>query len=362
MARKKVALILSGGGARGAYQIGVLDAWRDIFQRGGSVEIIIGVSAGSINAVRLMQNAPDYVEGIDAVKNLWSGITTDDIFESGIRSAGGNLMRLLGSSRNSESIEQGSIANSMLNTAPLRTFLESNIDIKQVHQRLRTLPDHALAVNCFDYSDGRNVTFFQTLQAITAWERPTARGRRAALSLDHVMASCAVPLIFPPVQIEGHYYGDGSLRNLTPLQSAIHMGADRIINISLSSGAYQGDSQAPTLGRIVSTLFDGMFVDALAVDTKYLSKVNALTAKVPEKDRDTKTIEFCRIAPLVDFSVVAQRHRDRFPKGLRFLLGGWITPDMLSYLLFDGEFTRELMEFGRKDGEAYRHKVEEWLG
>ena len=362
MARKKVALILGGGGARGAYQVGVLKAWQEIFRKGGQLEILVGVSAGSINASRLMQDAPDYAKAIDSLKELWGGLFTAEIFESGFQAVASNLMRLLRSSRHGDAENDTSIVNAMLNTTPLHAYLNRNLDMEQVHQRLRTLPAHALAFTCFDYSDRRNMTFFETLGNLSEWIGPNAGGKRFSLTVEHIMASCAAPLLFPPVLMDGHYYGDGSLRNITPLQSAIRLGADRIINISLSGEAFKRERhETPTLGRIASTLFDGMFLDSLELDSHVLERINTLTERLPEKDRDTKMIDLCRVAPMFDFSLIAQRHRNRFPRTLRYLFGGWITPDMLSYLLFDGEYARELIEYGRKDGESYKDMVEEWL-
>ena len=362
MARKKVALILSGGGARGAYQAGILSAWKDIFRRNGNIEIIVGVSAGAINAVRLMQSAPNYASGIDALEHLWSNLSPDMIFESGLKAVVKNLARLLHSSRHLRNKQSESIVNAMLNTAPLHDFLRKNTDMGQVQQRLRTLPDHSLAISCFDYTDMKNVTFFQTREVCPSWERPTLRGVRTSLTIEHILASCAVPLIFPPVVMDGHYYGDGSLRNMTPLNSAIRLGAERIINISLRGDSYQRQTNvAPTLGRIAATMLDSMFLDAVDIDSQFMNRINLLATKVHDNDRDVRIIDLCRVGPMLDFSLIASRYRKRFPKTLRYLFGGWISSDMLSYLLFDSEYAKELIECGRRDGELFLDIVEEWL-
>ena len=340
----------------------MLEAWKDIFERGASLEILIGVSAGAINAVGMMQFAPDFATGLEAVKRLWCTITPNDIFESKVRSVTHNLMRLVSSSRHVGNGQNNDIANAILSTAPLRSYLAGHIDMEKVHHGLSSLPGHGLAVNCFDYSYKKNITFFETLETCAEWERPSTRGMRATLTLEHIMASCAAPLIFPPVLMDGNYYGDGSLRNITPLQSAVRMGADRIINISLSGDQFQHEPHVvPTLGRIASTLFDGMFLDALDVDSEFMRRVNVLTESIPEGQRNTRNIELCRVAPMIDFSLIASHYRHRFPRTLRYLYGGWISQDMLSYLLFDGEYAKELMEYGRKDGERFRDQIEGWL-
>jgi len=362
MARKKVALILSGGGARGAYQAGILAAWKDVFRRNASIEIMVGVSAGSINATRLMQTAPNYATGVEALEHLWGNLVTDDIFETDFKAVAKNLLRLMHSSRAIGSAHAETIVNSILSTAPLFDYLRKNIDMGQVQQRLRTLPDHSLALSVFDYTDMKNVTFFQTRDTCPSWERPTLRGVRTTLTVEHIMASCAVPLIFPPILMDGHYYGDGSLRNMTPLNAAIRLGAERIINISLRGDSYRNPTHAvPTLGRIAATMLDAMFLDAVDIDAHFMNRVNLLAHHLPEKDRDVRLIDLCRVGPMLDFSMIAQRHRGRFPKTLRYLFGGWISSELLSYLLFDGHYAQELMEYGRKDGELFLEVIEEWL-
>jgi len=363
MARKKVALILSGGGARGAYQAGILSAWKDIFRRNGNIEIIVGVSAGAINAVRLMQSAPNYATGVEAIEDLWTNLKPEQIFESDFKAVVKNLMRLLRSSRHQKHHQTDTnLINAVLSTAPLYDYLRKNTDMGQVQQRLRTLPDHSLAISCFDYTDMKNVTFFQTREVCPSWERPTVRGVRTSLTIEHIMASCAVPLIFSPVVMDGHYYGDGSLRNMTPLNAAIRLGAERIINISLRGDSYQQKTNvAPTLGRIAATMLDSMFLDAVDIDSQFMNRINLLATKVNEPDRDVRIIDLCRVGPMLDFSLITSKYRKRFPKTLRYLFGGWISSELLSYLLFDGEYAKELIECGKRDGELFLDVVEEWL-
>ena len=363
MARKKVALILSGGGARGAYQAGILSAWKDVFRRNGNIEIVVGVSAGAINAVRLMQSAPNYATGVEAIVDLWSNLTPDQIFESNFQAVIKNLFRLLRSSRHQKNyLHDGNLINAVLGTAPLHDYLRRNTDMGQVQQRLRTLPDHSLAISCFDYTNMKNVTFFQTREACPSWERPTVRGVRTSLTVEHIMASCAVPLIFAPVIMDGHYYGDGSLRNMTPLNAAIRLGAERIINISLRGDSYQQKTNvAPTLGRIAATMLDSMFLDAVDIDSQFMNRINLLATKINEPDRDVRVIDLCRVGPMLDFGQIASKYRKRFPRTLRYLFGGWISPELLSYLLFDGEYAKELIECGKRDGELFLDVVEEWL-
>ena len=315
MARKKVALILSGGGARGAYQAGILSAWKDIFRKNGQIEIIVGVSAGAINAVRLMQSAPNYASGVEAITHLWSTLTPDQIFESDLKAVIKNLVRLLRSSRHQRNHgSDTSLVNAILNTSPLYDYLRKrNTDMGQVQQRLRTLPDHSLALSCFDYTDMKNVTFFQTREVCPSWERPTVRGVRTSLTTEHIMASCAVPLIFPPVIMDGHFYGDGSLRNMTPLNAAIRLGAERIINISLRGDSYQQKNNvAPTLGRIAATMLDSMFLDAVDIDSQFMNRINLLGDQGPRRGSGRTRHRSVPGRPHVGF----QPHRLQVPEAL----------------------------------------------
>jgi len=359
----KIGLVLSGGGARGAYQAGILSAWKDIYQRNGNIEIIVGVSAGAINAVRLMQSAPNYATGVESLEQLWTNLKPEQIFETDFMAVVKNLMRLMRSSRHQKNHQSdASLINAVLNTAPLYEYLRQHTDMGQVQQRLRTLPDHSLAISCFDYTDMKNVTFFQTREVCPSWERPTVRGVRTSLTIEHIMASCAVPLIFSPVVIDGHYYGDGSLRNMTPLNAAIRLGAERIINISLrGDDNEQKTKSAPTLGRIAATMLDSMFLDAVDIDSQFMNRINLLATKIDEPNRDVRIIDLCRVGPMLDFSQIASKYRKRFPKTLRYLFGGWISSELLSYLLFDGEYAKELIECGKRDGELFLDVVEEWL-
>jgi NTE family protein len=361
MTRKKVALVLGGGGARGAYQAGLLKSWESVLKQGGKLDIISGVSAGAINAIKLVEHAENLWEGVTHMNKLWLNLSTSDIYETNFRAVVGNLFRLTRSSRKNQEAE-GSITRSILDTKPLYQFLIKNVNMSQVHARLDRDPGLALIINCFDYIKMKSIAFYQSRASQKEWDRITRMGRPARLNVKHVMASCSVPIIFPTINIDGHFYGDGSLRNIAPLYPAIELGAERIICLNLrgisSSAAKQ---KAPSLGHVAEALFDSMFMDAVDYDAQVLNRINILTAKIPGGDSEMKVIELCLITPEINFGAIAQQFQKKFPKSLRYLLGGWISPNLLSYLLFEGEYSRVLMEQGFNDGKMYLETIEKWL-
>jgi NTE family protein len=358
--RKKVALVLTGGGARGAYQAGILKAWEGILKQNPRIEIISGVSAGSVNALKLIQLIDNLPRAVSEMMELWSTIKYSDVYESSLRVMVQNAFNLIRSSRNRESGEN--ISRSILSTEPLMNFLSRNFDIDQVHSQLEKDPELALAINCFDYSIMKNVAFIETYHEISGWERPNRIGIPLKLNLKHVMASCSVPFIFPTIKINKNYYGDGSLRNIAPLNTAIQLGAERIICINLS-GTSKGPppGSKPTLGNVAEAIFNYLEMDSVEYDSKVLNRINVLSNLIPKKKSHFRVIDLCLISPHLDFSSLVTKYQKKFPKSLKYLFGGWLSPDLMSFLMFEGDFCCNLIEQGRRDGKMYLETIEKWL-
>jgi len=355
-----LGLVLSGGGARGAYQAGVLCAWRDILPQTMPFQIISGVSAGTINSIKLAEYADDTNLGLNEMASLWKNLQTSDIYNSDFRSVLRNLYHMLRSGK--EMIETTQLPRSFLSTEPFYHYLLSHFDMSRVHHHIEKMAELCVAINCFDYTEMKNVTFFQTQKEIKAWERQTRRGIKTHLNLQHIMSSIAVPFIFPAIHIQGHYFGDGSLRNMAPLSPAVKLGAKRIISINLRGQAAQNKkNSAPNLGHIVTAIFNSIFLDAVEFDTQMMLRINRLTEQLPHPDSTTHSIELCNISPDIDFGSIALKYRKKFPRSIRTLLGGWTSPELLSYLLFDGEYCAELIELGERDGKLYRSLLQDWI-
>lgn len=360
MKKHTLGLVLSGGGARGAYQAGVLSAWRELMPGKLPFSIISGVSAGTINTIKLAEYADHTPTGIDEMLALWKSIRTSDIYNSDFRSVLSNIYHIARSSKKQP--EHHEAPRSILSTEPLYHYLLRNFNMSQVHQQIANNPDLCVAINCFDYTDMKNVTFFQSQQAISSWERPSRRGLPSILSLQHVMSSTAVPFIFPTIHIQGHFYGDGSLRNIAPLSPAVKLGATKILSINLRGNTSKiKPGGAPGLGQIATAIFNSIFLDAIEFDTQMMHRINRLTERLSHPDPTTHPIELCNISPDIDFGHVAEKYQKKLPRSLRYLLGGWTSPELLSYLLFDNEYCSELIELGERDGKLYRYMLREWL-
>ena len=362
MTRKKVALVLTGGGARGAYQAGILKSWEHLFKQGGKIEIISGFSAGSVNTLLLTENTNALVNGVDAMIKLWLSLHPTDIYDANFRAIVKNTFNLIRSSRRIEKGSKGNILRAFLDSMPLYHFLNKHVDFDKIHQQLKSNPELALVVNCFNYTNMKNVAFFQTESNIPGWERPNRIGLPTKINAKHILASCSVPIIFAPVNIGGSYYGDGTVRNIAPLNPAIQLGADRIICISmsgLSANLMQGET--PSLGNIAEAIFDSMSMDAVEYDSKILNRINVLSNQIPGKKRDYRMVELCTINPQLNFGTIVAKFNKRFPKSVRYLLGGWLSPELMSFLLFDGEFSEYLIDKGYEDGKLYIETVEKWL-
>ncbi|MBF0431849.1 MAG: patatin-like phospholipase family protein [Fibrobacteria bacterium] len=360
--KKKLALVLFGGGARSAYQAGVLRSWQDLFTKDKRIDILYGVSAGTINTVKLAEYADNLAEGIEEMNELWSNLHTHEIFDSNLRSVVSNIFNLTRSSRKNRNDHESSIHKAILSTNPFYQFLLKHFDIGEIHHQLNKNPDQSLAINCFDYSTMKNITFFQGSDECKEWNTPSRTGRKTIINTKHIMASCAIPFIFPTINIDGGYYGDGSLRNIAPLAPAIKLGAERILCINLKDVHLESRKDiAPTLGNVAEAIFESSFMDSIDYDTQVLDKINRLSVHSEASIEGSKVIDLCVIKSKLHFGKIAQKHQGKFPKSVRYLLGGWMSPALISYLMFDGSYCNELMDQGFRDGHLYRDTVQEWL-
>lgn len=373
----KRALILSGGGARAAYQVGVLQALAEILPDDNSYPfpIICGTSAGAINALALAAHAGNFKESVHALANMWRNLTVGDVYLHSWWDIFKGL-GLLGLSLFNQGIGRKKPL-SLLDNSPLWDLLGSRIPFHNINQSILSGKLLAVSVSAMGYTSGHTVSFFQANENINGWTRYRRAGVPTQLRLEHLLASSAIPTIFPAVRIDREYFGDGALRQLAPISPALHLGAESLFVIGVSGNRSSAKpnkrlpaKHSPSMGQIVGHLLNSAFVDSLEGDLEHLELINRLITLIPENEKTSaginlRAVENMVISPSSPLDVIAGRNVRYLPESLRFFLraigatakGGGATA--ASYLLFSTEFITELMELGRQDAlaetEAIKH-------
>jgi NTE family protein len=370
---KKTALVLPGGGARGAYQVGVLKALAELLPPGSvnPFPVISGTSAGAINSVVLASKARRYRVAAAELERVWGNFRSDQVFRTD------SLAMLKSSVHWLASIVLGGFLvgtpRSLLDNSPLRALLSRNIRFPRIQASIDAGHLHAVAVTAAGYGSSRSTSFYQATVGTRSWARTRRIGVRQPLHLDHLMASIAVPMIFPPVSIDGEYFGDGAMRQATPLSPAIHLGADRILVIGVrdETGHPSADPHSqqkfPSLGHIAGYMLDTLFMDGLYSDLERMTRINQLVDAVPPADRTgalkkMRAIDTMVIVPSKDLRAIAHKHRRELPLPVRSLLrgiGGRNRSEnpLLSFLLFERAYTEELIALGYNDAMSEKDQL-----
>ncbi|MEJ2602274.1 MAG: patatin-like phospholipase family protein [Gammaproteobacteria bacterium] len=377
MSGSKIGLVLPGGGARGAFQVGVLKAIAEIMpdDAPNPFGILSGTSAGAINSAVVASRAHRFSSAVGELDRVWSNFHSEQVFRT-------DALTMLKSSMHwFTAIVFGGLGErnprSLFDNEPLRALLSRNIRFPRIQTAIDRGHLDALAVTAAGYSSARSVTFFQAAPGTRAWQRTRRIGIRCTIHLDHLMASIAVPLVFPPACIRGEYFGDGAMRHSTPLSPAVHLGADRILVIGIRDETPDPAADPhsrpvyPSFGHIAGYMLDTLFLDGLYSDLERMSRINDVLDSIPPEvrtgpARKMRPIDTMIVIPSEDIREVAASCRKAAPLPLRLLMRGMGGPDrgerrLLSYLLFEAEFTRALIDLGYRDAMKIRDELEAFV-
>jgi len=373
-----VGLILPGGGARNAYQAGVLKAIGDMLPEDvkNPFPVICGSSSGALNAVLLASSANRFREGVDRLYGVYANFHIGKIFKTDAWTAlksgvSWSMTFVPGWLRKSQ-------PRSVLDNSPLRHLLERHIRFARIQQAIDSGDLHAVSITASGYTTGLSVTFYQGVEGLVPWKRTRRIGLPTELTLDHLMASSAIPVLFPAIKLHNEYFGDGSMRQTAPLSPALHLGANRLLIIGVrnprpDTPPLEGARVPyPSFGQITGYIFDTLFMDSLDADIERMRRINHTITETKDKrveyqDTSLRQIEYLMISPSRDIREIVERYVVNFPRSVRILLKGIgaLTREgrpLMSYLMFDAPFCKELMELGYDDGMAAREQILHILG
>jgi len=371
-----VGLIMGGGGARAAYQVGFL---RHLARHWPELEVpyITGVSAGAINAALLASHHGNFRQAVDELTHLWANLTVEDVFRTDVRSLLWNLLRWA-SQLLSGGVSVGAPkVRGLVDTQPLRTYLSEALhavdgELTGIPYNLRDKSLRAVAITTTSYTTGQSVTWVQG-EGFDEWSRPQRQARSAVLGVEHIMASAALPLLFPAVELEDEWYGDGGVRLTAPMSPVLHLGARRVIAISTRYRPTHREAEEPTVtgypppAQVAGVMLNAIFLDLLDHDAVRLERLNRLLVKLPAEEREgLHCVDLFVQRPSQDLGKLANQYEAQLPGAFRFLTRGLGTretksPDFLSLVMFQPDYLRALMEIGEADADANAERLAEFL-
>ncbi|MGE0029553.1 MAG: patatin-like phospholipase family protein [Steroidobacteraceae bacterium] len=369
--RPRVALVLPGGGARSAYQVGVLQAIAGWCPPGRPLpfSILCGTSAGAINAAVLAAHGGNVQGAATDLARVWGGFHIEQVFRAGaidMLRSGLHLLLAL--------VSGGwllPMPRALFDNTPLSGLLAANVDFDALRRALEAGNPDSIAITATSVTSGDSVTFVGTSQPFAPWSRAGRRGVAAELGVDHLMASSAIPLLFPAVAMGEGHYGDGAMRQSTPLAPAIHLGADRILVIGVRqlARAPAVAGPAPNMAEQFGFMLDSLFMESLQADLERLARINTLLGRLPPgtDPLGLRHVETMLVLPQRDPGGIALAHRMAMPGTLRALLRilgatGVRGGRLLSYLMFESAYTQEMIRLGERDAAARRAEISAFLG
>jgi NTE family protein len=372
----RVGLILSGGGARAAYQVGVLKAIAQMLPKGASnpFPIICGTSAGAINAAVLAIYATRFQEGVKRLGLVWKNFRVHQVFRA-------DAIGVLKSSLHwFIAMSLGGIGKynptSLLDRTPLRRFLERYVPCEEIQQSIDAGAIRAVSVTASGYTFGKSVSFYQGVPSLIPWDRARRLGKASEITIDHLMASSAIPFVFPAVRVGRDYFSDGSVGQMAPISPALHLGADRVLVIGVrppvSRDVPSEDPESyPPLAEVAGHILNSIFLESLEADLERLQRINKTLSAIPNHELEEggvklRHVDVLVISPSEDLGEIAQRFAHHLPRPVRFLLRGVGAREqsgtsLVSYLLFEKPYCRRLIALGYADTMQRKHEVMTFL-
>ena len=368
-----IALVLQGGGARAAYQVGVLKALSEILGHPvtNPFPIIAGTSAGAINAAVLASNADNFAQGVETLVKVWSNFSPDQVYRTDFPGVFSNSAKWLSALVFGAMNKNHKV--SLFDNSPLIGLLKTHVDVEAISRHVQSGALRAVSVTASGYTSGQNCAFFQGAPELNGWRRSLRVGIRVnQLSIDHLMASAAIPFAFPAIKINREYFGDGSIRQMAPVSPALHLGAERVFVVGTAKLVKEAPDRTrsdsyPSLAQIAGHAMSSIFLDTLAVDIERLLRIN-VTLKMVDAEKMKASggqlhhVDICVACPNQPLDVLAHKHVHDLPWTIRFLMrsigamrkGG---ATLASYLLFDSGYCRALINMGYLDIMARREEI-----
>ena len=378
-----LGLVMTGGGARGAYQAGVLKRIGEIKSvqtYGNPFPIIGGSSAGAVNGCGLAVGCDDFSLATRVLAKLWAELRPSDIFRCDAFSQARNSITWI-LDLSFGAVMGGGNARSLLDASPLRHFLNAHLDCDQIQQNIRRGHLYAVAISATNYNSGKSYLFIQGVKGHPMWNRSRRVTLATKITTDHVCASAAIPLVFQPVRLKTArgtaFFGDGCLRLQQPLSPIIRLGAERVFGIGARGQSLEHQEEAssetePSLAQVMGVIFNVMFLDHLATDIEHLDRLNTLLREGQISQTGVEGCEKMRplatflITPSVDLSELARQHQKDMPYLIQYFVSGLgrdaaSCSDLMSYLLFTPKYTRALIDIGYNDADRRVDEIEDFI-
>jgi NTE family protein len=375
-ANPKAGLVLAGGGARAAYQVGVLQALREMLPdaKQNPFPIITGTSAGAINATALASHADNFGEGVDRLLEVWRHFEPRHVYRSDLVGVLANSTRWFMGMFFGNVVKNEPI--SLLDNRPLQALLERRVLFDRIQANVESGALDALAITCSGYTSGQSCSFFQGKAELDGWKRSQRVGIQAKIGVEHLMASAAIPFLFPAHKLNREYFGDGSMRQIAPVSPALHLGADRVIVVGTARLRSESPERTrgeiyPSVAQVAGHVMNSIFLDSLAVDIERLERINRTISAVPPETLrkmglGLHHVDVLVLTPSEPLDQIAIKHVRHLPYPIRMLLrsigamrrGG---ANLASYLLFEQGYCRELIQLGYNDTMKRREEVEAFL-